>query len=149
MRVVSDRHYTFGVEPDRFWSLIADVDGYRGWWPWLRSFDAHALDRGERWRCTVQPPVPYTVRFTVTLDELDPPRSISASITGDIVGVAQLDVTPCDDGSQVRLRSALGPNNHLLRIVAATARPLVQFGHNWVLDTGARQFAERAANPAG
>ena len=50
-----------------------------------------------------------------------------------------------DDGCEIRLRSELGPDSRVLRVVAATARPLVNFGHNWVLDTGAQQFAEHAA----
>ena len=45
-RVVSDRRYTFAVDPEQFWTLIADVDSYREWWPWLRSFDARGLDPG-------------------------------------------------------------------------------------------------------
>ena len=45
------------------WSLISEVSQYRSWWPWLRAFDAVALAAGEEWRCEVQPPVPYLVRF--------------------------------------------------------------------------------------
>jgi hypothetical protein len=147
VRVVSDRRYTFAVDPERFWTLIADVDSYRDWWPWLRSFDAGGLDPGERWQCTVQPPLPYRVRFTVTLDEIIASSSISTTIAGDIVGVARLDIAPREDGCEIRLRSALGPDSRVLRVVAATALPLVRFGHNWVLDTGAQQFAERAGDP--
>ena len=29
VRVVSDRRYTFAVDPDQFWTLIAEVDSYR------------------------------------------------------------------------------------------------------------------------
>jgi uncharacterized protein YndB with AHSA1/START domain len=146
-RVVSDRRYTFPVDPEQFWALIADVDSYREWWPWLRSFEATGLDPGERWQCTVQPPLPYRVRFTVTLDEIIASNSISTTITGDIVGVARLDIAPRDDGCEIRLRSSLGPESRVLRVVAATARPLVTFGHNWVLDTGAQQFGDRAGRP--
>ena len=74
-------------------------------------------------------------------------RTISTTIAGDIVGVARLDIAPREDGCEIRLRSALGPDSRVLRVVAATARPLVNFGHNWVLDTGAQQFAERAGGP--
>ena len=143
--VVSDRRYAFAVDPDQFWTLIAEVDSYRDWWPWLRSFEARALGTGERWQCTVQPPVPYRVRFTVSLDEVVTARSIAATITGDIVGDARLDIAAHENGCEIRLQSALGPDNRLLRAIATTARPLVRFGHNWVLDTGAQQFAERAA----
>ena len=145
VRIVSDRRYAFGVDPEQFWTMIADVDSYRRWWPWLRSFDARELEPGERWQCTVQPPVPYRVRFTVTIDDIVASSSILTTITGDIVGVARLDIAPNHDGCEIRLRSELGPDSRVLRVVAATARPLVNFGHNWVLDTGAQQFAEHAA----
>ena len=34
----------------------------------------------------------------------------------------------------------LSPTNGMLKTVARLARPVAQFGHDWVLDTGARQF---------
>jgi hypothetical protein len=34
----------------------------------------------------------------------------------------------------------LGPDNQTLRTLSVAARPLVRFGHNWVLDTAAEQF---------
>jgi hypothetical protein len=32
----------------------------------------------------------------------------------------------------------------MLKTVARLARPMAQFGHDWVLDTGARQFRSHA-----
>jgi hypothetical protein len=40
--------------------------------------------------------------------------------------------------------SHLEPGNSLLRAVARLAAPVVRYGHDWVLDTGARQFIDRA-----
>ena len=34
----------------------------------------------------------------------------------------------------------------MLRTFAAVARPVVRFGHDWVLDTGVQQFRSRALN---
>lgn len=142
--VRSDRSYRFAAPPQRLWEAMTDIGGYRGWWPWLRQFDATAFEADAEWSCVVQPPMPYAVRFTVALDEVDEPTRVRASVRGDIVGSAELTVRPAGDGSEARLVSQLAPSNGVLRAVARVARPLVRFGHDWVLDTGARQFRARA-----
>ena len=141
----SDRTWTFEVPAGELWSRIADVDAYRRWWPWLRSFDAGAgLVTGETWTCGVQPPLPYHVRFTIALDEVEPDRRARATVDGDITGWAHLDLTENGAGCEARLVSSLAPANPLLRRVARVAHPLVRWGHDWVLDTGRKQFVRRA-----
>ena len=70
MEVRSDRRFRFDAAPPAFWAAIGSVDDYPRWWPWLRSFEARALAPGDEWRCTVKPPLPYVVRFTIHLDEV-------------------------------------------------------------------------------
>ncbi|MGH9276386.1 MAG: hypothetical protein ACRDZU_17210 [Acidimicrobiales bacterium] len=144
MRFETDRRYDLPVSPSELWAALTRVDDYRSWWPWLRQFDAQQLAGDEIWDCLVQPPLPYRVRFFVSLDEVHAPTTIRASITGDVVGEARLDITECPDGSEARLVSHLEPGNGLLRAVARVAAPVVRYGHDWVLDTGARQFIDRA-----
>jgi hypothetical protein len=45
------------------------------------------------------------------------------------------------------LHSSLAPGNAALRLVSRFAAPIARFGHDWVLDTGARQFISRAVVP--
>jgi hypothetical protein len=125
---------------------MADVGSYRRWWPWLLRLDAgDGLEPGQAWRCTVQPPLPYLLRFTIHLAAVDPPRSAAARVSGDIQGTATIEVVAgADGGSEVRLVSELAPANPFLRSVARFARPVARFGHDWVLDTGASQFRRRA-----
>ena len=144
VRLRSDRHYRFDLAPDLFWERLTDVATYPQWWPWLRDFDGTTLATGAVWRCTVQPPLPYRVRFEVHLDEVVPERVVGATVTGEIVGTAGLTITPVDGGCTARLVADLGPDRLALRALSLAFRPLVRFGHNWVLDTGARQFADRA-----
>ena len=138
----SDRRYRFALPPGELWVALSAVDRYRQWWPWLRQLDGGAFEAGAAWDCVVQPPLPYTLRFNLVLEEVDAPRLAVAAITGDIVGTARLELTGDDAGSgtEVRLESSLAPGNGVLKLVAAVASPLVRFGHDWVLDTGARQF---------
>ena len=144
MQVDSDREYRFDRTPQEVWDAIAQVDSYPQWWPWLRRFDAAGLAVGERWRCTISPPVPYVLRLVLTIVEAHPPVRIDATVTGDIRGEASVELFGDGDGCRVRLRSSLAPARQPLRSVAALAPWLARRGHDWVLDTGSRQFRRRA-----
>lgn len=144
MEVRSDRTYRFAEPPDVVWDALASVDDYRRWWPWLRRLEAHGLAAGETWTCTVRPPLPYVLEFAVALDEVERPSRVTATVSGDIAGSATVDLEPDGDGCTVRLRSALAPAGQPLRTVARLAPWLSRFGHDWVLDTGFRQFRRRA-----
>jgi len=144
VEVRSERRFEFDAAPPALWTALSSVGDYPRWWPWLRSFDARALAQGEEWRCTVKPPLPYVVRFTIRFDEVEVERRIDATVRGDIEGPAQLLIEPSGAGSAVTLTSSLRPTNSVLKAAAIVGRPLVRYGHDWVLDIGAGQFASRA-----
>lgn len=97
----------------------------------------------------MQPPLPYAVGFRVTIDAVDPSTRVAATIDGDIAGTATLRLSPAPSGgSRLRLAAELGPRKRSMQALSIVARPLVTFGHHWVLDTGARQFAEGIGGPS-
>lgn len=144
MHVRSDRTYRFDHQPEHVWDALGRVDAYRTWWPWLRRFEADGLVAGDRWQCAVRPPVPYTLRFVVTLDHVDAPQRITATVSGDLAGDAAVSIQPTDAGCDVRLTSSLAPTGQPLRGVMRMTPWLGRFGHDWVLDVGLRQFRRRA-----
>jgi uncharacterized protein YndB with AHSA1/START domain len=144
VEVRSERRFDFDAAPPALWAALGSVDDYSRWWPWLRRFEARALAPGEEWRCTVKPPLPYVVRFAIRFDEVEVERRIDATVQGDIEGPAQLLIEPSAGGSAVTLTSSLRPTNTVLKVAALLGRPLVRYGHDWVLDIGAGQFASRA-----
>lgn len=146
MHIASDRRFRFDVGADELWAHIARVDRFPTWWPWLRRFEGTGMVVGDVWRCTVQPPLPYSLSFDIGLDHVEPGERVAARITGDITGTAELTLTPDGDGAcDARLTSRLAPANRFLQTIAIVARPVVSLGHDWVLDTGARQFRHRLA----
>lgn len=142
MEVRTDERRTYAVAPDELWRHLVAIDRYATWWPWLREFDGAALATGATWRCTVRPPLPYRVRFTITFDEVEPGRSATATIGRDLTGTASLAVAETPAGSELRLRACLTPSRTLLRAVATVAHPVARFGHDWVIGTGFRRFEE-------
>lgn len=126
------------------WAAMADVDSYQRWWPWLRAFDARALATGEQWHCTVRPPLPYTVSFTLTFDDVSDEEHALVRVGGDVGGTAHLTLRDTSAGCEVEVRSDLAPQSTFLRFLTSTLPPVARFGHDWILSTGARQFEERA-----
>lgn len=125
------------------WAALTRVDQYREWWPWLRALDADCLAVGERWSCIVQPPLPYRLRFTLTLTSVTAPELVAAEIDGDITGSAQVALAPLATGCELRLTSSLAAIGSVLRLVTRRARPVAVWGHDRVLDTGVEQFRSR------
>ncbi len=144
MQVRGDRTFRFEQPADVVWDAIGRVESYRDWWPWLRDFEAEGLFAGDRWACAVRPPAPYTLRFTITLDDVEEHRRIDATVTGDLRGEASVALTPAPEGCEVRLTSSLAPAGQPLRTVMLLTPWLGRFGHDWVLDAGLRQFRRRA-----
>jgi uncharacterized protein YndB with AHSA1/START domain len=146
-RITTEHRYELPLPREDVWRLITDVTSYRSWWPWLRKFDALALVEGEAWRCEVQPPVPYLVRFGVAIEHVEATKLVRATVDGDVVGEATLTLDDADAGCVATLHSSLAPGNTALRLVSRFAAPIARFGHDWVLDSGARQFIDRAVQP--
>lgn len=155
VEIRSERRYSFPVSPAELWSAMGRVDEYRRWWPWLHRFSGEraeaGLVAGAVWRCEVHPPVPYSLTFAVALDEVVPAERVRATVTGDVVGRAEVVMWPAGPGDTVatgvRFASWLAPGNRMLRAVAAVAPPVARFGHDWVLDAGGRRFREHALAP--
>jgi uncharacterized protein YndB with AHSA1/START domain len=140
----SDRRFAFCQPAGQVWEAMADTSSYTRWWPWLRRLDATGLVAGDVWSCLIQPPLPYCLRFTITLDEVVPEQLARARVAGDITGTATLTLVAVGDGgSEARLVSDLAPASTVLRAFALVARPLVVWGHDWVLAEGIRQFRDR------
>jgi uncharacterized protein YndB with AHSA1/START domain len=140
----SDRRFGFDLPPERVWEALSQTASYPRWWPWLRRLEAKGLVEGDVWSCHIQPPLPYFLRFTVTLDEVVPYESAAATIAGDICGTASFTLAPSGDGgTDGHFVSDLAPGSPVLRAFALVARPLVVWGHDWVLSEGVREFRAR------
>jgi len=140
-----DRTFAFDVAPDELWQALTRTGDFRRWWPWLREFSGDGLVPGGRSTCVVRAPVPYTLRFNVTVRDLAAGRLVDAVVDGDLAGPARLEVAPADGGgSTARLAWEVELRRPVLRTAARWGRPVMEWGHDWVVTTGVEQFLQRA-----
>ena len=141
----SDRAFTFDVSAERFWETIGRTDQYTSWWSWLGRFEGSGLHEGVEARCEVRAPLPYTLRFDIVVQRVVEAKLVETTVRGDLAGPARLEVAAlAPDRCQARLTWALEPCTPLLRNMSRFARPVMEWGHDRVLDVGVRQFQRRA-----
>ncbi len=139
------------------WAALTRTGDYQRWWPWLREFSGDGLVSGGRTTCVVRAPVPYTLRFTVAVTQLVPGERIEALVDGDVTGPARLDISPIGGraiggrrrASQVRLAWEVELQRPMLRAAATVGRPVMEWGHDWVTNTGFEQFCRSALRVEG
>lgn len=142
-----DRTWTFSADPDELWAVLTRTDDFPRWWPWLRELSGDGLVPGGRSECLVRAPVPYVLRFTVTVRDAVPGERLEAVVEGDLAGPARLELAPAGGeagGSVVRLVWEVELQRPMLRAAARFGRPLMEWGHDWVVTTGVEQFRRKA-----
>jgi hypothetical protein len=145
--ISSQRSYQIAASPEQVWRRIDRVADYTRWWPWLRRFEAVGLVAGDEWRCTIRPPLPYLLRMVVHIEHVAPPRLVIAQVTGDIAGRCRVELGEHPDGTEIRLSSQLTAVRGLVTLISRALPALAQWGHDWVLDAGARQFEDVLTRP--
>ena len=143
--------FDFTLAPEAVWQGMEHTDHFESWWSWLHDF-THEGDRltpGSVLRGVVEPPIPYRLRIDVEILEAERPVSIDAHVHGDLVGPAHLEVRPTDDGSTIEVQWRLEMMQRPMRMAARFGRPLLQWGHDRVVEmtvSGFRRRVEAAAS---
>ncbi len=143
------RGFHFDLEPDRLWDRLQETDEYEHWWPWLSDLriEGTGLARGTVLHGAVTPPLPYRMEIHVELVDAEPARAIDAVVSGDLVGKAQIRMRPEDGRTWVEVSWAVEMKQPIMRIADRLTHPLLQWGHDRVVEitvAGFRTRIERA-----
>jgi carbon monoxide dehydrogenase subunit G len=143
--ITYQRGYRFELAPDRLWDRIEEVDQFERWWPWLTNFriEGDGLSTGAVLHGVVTPPLPYRMRLRVELVECQRPRSIDATISGDLLGAARLRLLPVGDGTLAEVWWSVEMRQPAMRLASRIGRPLLQWGHDRVVEMTVASFRRR------
>jgi uncharacterized protein YndB with AHSA1/START domain len=112
------------------WRMVDDVAAWPRWWPDYRRAERVSTvehGAGTSWRVGVRADLPYTVDFTFTVLDHEPPRYVRTRVEGFFAGEIDWRLEPVDGGTRLVLRED-----------TETRRPLI----NLVARVGGRRFLE-------
>jgi len=139
------RTYEFSISPSEMWDTIGEVDQFEVWWPWLEEFrlEGDTLEEGAVLHGVIAPPLPYRMRILIELARCEPSRSIEALIHGDLEGEASLELRPRGVGSSVEVAWTVEMMQRPMRAADRMAHPLLQWGHDRVVEITVAGFRRR------
>jgi uncharacterized protein YndB with AHSA1/START domain len=137
--------FRFDLPPDQLWHQIEGVDQFESWWPWLTEFRAEGggLSEGAVLHGTVSPPLPYRMRIRIVFTRCRPAALIDATVSGDLAGPAHLRFHPDGGGSRVEVAWDLEMRQPAMRVACRFGRPLLQWGHDRVVEMTVAGFRRR------
>lgn len=141
---VIDYRSSFGLDaaPEEVWRAIEHSERFESWWGWLEEFrlDGDGLVDGAVLHGVVSPPLPYRMRLRVHLDRCRRPRSIDATVHGDLEGWARLSLEPQGAGTRAEIVWSIEMMQRPMRVAARVARPVLQWGHDRVVEITVASF---------
>jgi uncharacterized protein YndB with AHSA1/START domain len=142
-----DRRFVFDATPDAVWGVLSRPQDFPRWWTWLRRIDADGLTEGTTVRALIRAPIPWSLRLSLHIERVVPGERIDVRAGGDLEGPASLELAAHGSGTEARLVWDLEPRGRLDHAFGLVTRPVLQWGQDWVVNTGARQFQRRALRP--
>jgi uncharacterized protein YndB with AHSA1/START domain len=139
-----DRTFVFDRDPDAVWEVLSRPEDFPRWWPWLRRVDADGLIEGTTARCHIRAPIPWSLHLSMQVERVVPVQRIEVRAGGDLEGPASLELAEHPEGTAARLMWELEPRGRLRHASGLMARPILQWGQDWVVSNGVRQFRRRA-----
>ncbi len=143
--------FGFDLAPERLWDRIEQVDQFERWWPWLSDcqIQGNGLSPGSVLSGVVTPPLPYRMALRIELVSSERPHAIDATVSGDLVGVAALRMRPEQRGTWVDVAWTVEVQQPAMRLAARIGRPLLQWGHDRVVEMTVAEFRRRIDVPDG
>ncbi len=134
--------------PDAVFAAIADSSTYPVWWRpvYLDVDSAPGIEVGAESRQHFKGRLPYHLHTRSVITELDPPRTITADVDGDLRGRGTWTLTPTSRGTHVRFDWQVHADRKLLQMLTPVLRPIFRWNHNWAIaraKEGLEPYAQR------
>jgi carbon monoxide dehydrogenase subunit G len=139
------REYEFALTPAAMWERMEHLEQFEQGWPWLQEFrlEGGPLAAGSVLHGVIAPPLPYRMRIRVELTRVEPPEAIDARVGGDLEGEARLRVRAEGTGSRVEVAWTVEMMQRPMRLASRFGRPLLQWGHDRVVEMTVNGFRRR------
>jgi quercetin dioxygenase-like cupin family protein/uncharacterized protein YndB with AHSA1/START domain len=127
--------WDIAAPPEAVFDAIADARSYPSWWkPVYIEVDSDGPAAvGAASRQHFKGRLPYHLHTRSVITEMDPPRTITADVDGDLRGRGTWTLTPTERGTHVRFDWQVYADRKLLRVLTPVLRPALRANHNWAI----------------
>ena len=127
--------WTVTAPTEAVFAAIADARSYPQWWRpvYLDVESDGPPELGKESRQHFKGRLPYHLHTRSVIVALDPPRTITADVDGDLRGRGTWTLTPAAGGTHVRFDWQVYADRRLLRVLTPVLRPLFRWNHNWAI----------------
>ena len=128
--------------PARVYAVLERIEDYPKWWPQVREVASRDASSGT---VRLRSALPLEHRVTLRGDRRNPATGeLSVTMAGDLRGWVECTVTGDGrGGSHVAFRQYTEVTRPLLRLLAATAGPLLRVNHALMMRAGCRGLRAR------
>ena len=121
--------------PEAVFDAISDAGSYPQWWRpvYLEVETDGPPELGKESRQHFKGRLPYHLNTRSVIVALDPPRTISAEVDGDLRGRGTWTLTATERGTHVRFDWQVKAGRLLLRVLTPVLRPLLRWNHDWAI----------------
>src|ERR1700733_12527033 len=137
--------YDFALAPQALWEAIERFDWFGSRSGWFQEFrvEGDGLSAGSVLFGVVAPPLPYRMRIRVEIIKSVRYRSIDADVHGDLEGTAHLRTVERPGGTTVDMSWTVEMMQRPMRVADRVAHPLLQWGHDRVVEMTLRGLPPR------
>jgi quercetin dioxygenase-like cupin family protein/uncharacterized protein YndB with AHSA1/START domain len=121
--------------PEAVFAAISNARSYPQWWRPV-YIEVEADGHPEVGKTSTQHfkgRLPYHLRTRSTITALDPGRSLTVEVEGDLRGRGTWTLTPVGEGTHVRFDWQVHADRKLLRLLTPILRPALRANHNWAI----------------
>ena len=137
---------------EEVWTYIINGTEYPTWWgavyEKVEALNGLSGDQvGAKAAVQAHGRLPYTIRFTSEVTQVEAPYLLHLQASGDLTGEGTWRLTPAPVGTQVTFEWIVRADKPLLRVLAPLMKPLLEENHRWTMRQGEaalrRLFAAR------
>ena len=147
-------NWFFDAPIEQVWNEIVDAQSWPHWWPSYRKVTpltpGSTLQVGSRAASEVRGKLPYSLRFTVEVTELEAPHLLALNSSGALVGKGRFVLEERDGGTALTYYWDVGTSNPLLNLLARLPffRAMIEDNHDYIMDEGYAGLKQRLGTKA-
>jgi hypothetical protein len=126
------------------WDALYATDRYTEWWPSIveyKKLTPEITGIGARAQRAVRGRLPYTLRYTTTVTNVDPLRELAYDSEGDLVGKGRFVLTQQGEWTEVVFYWDVSTRSYWMNLLAPLLGWLFAWNHHYVMAQGERGLA--------